>query len=632
METVLLYLAKSTAILLLFYVVYFFLLKKETFFSSNRWFLLLGIFSSISIPFLAFKKIVWIEPVKTTLKNIDFNSVAMTTFETIPVEESRFSWEMLLVLIYGIGVLVFLSKLIIEFYSLRKIIKHKTKKLVDGFKFIEVDEAVSPFSFFKTIVYNPTLFQVEELDNIIKHEKIHAKQNHSVDVLITRIYCILFWWNPLVWMYKKAIIQNLEFIADHNALAQANDKKSYLLTLLKITTAERHVAITNHFYQSLIKKRIVMLNKNQSNRWNSWKYAIIIPVLAFFIMTYQVKVVAQVKSVQKTAVDNISTLFEMKINSASKNEEIYKQVKYLQTEFGIKLKFDKISRNKVGEIIAIDVTLSDENGNKKVYDVSTSEPIKEFTIFINRDKNKQQTFGFGATKENQHLKDHFVAVEKFEKTAKSKNEDFTKKQELKTNKVNNNNDMSFKTSDSNDNISLIKEDKNIDYTKAYISLNGKEITPIEMEKIDPNSIESVSTINSPNKDKLIAKYGEKARNGVILIETKNFKESAPAENKWKVSTETFKLDKENGGVIVHKRSQKSNFEFIQKELEKIGVIVKISGIERNKDGFITEIKVKLIDNERNHKMSENWVTSKNPNGIPDISIGRKNGKLKLQAL
>ena len=716
METVFIYLAKSTAILLLFYVVYFFLLKKETFFSSNRWFLLLGIFSSIAIPFLAFKKIVWVEPVKTTFKNIDFNSVAMTNFETMNVEESSFSWEMLLVLIYGIGVIIFFSKLIIEFYSLRKIIKHKTKNSLDGFAFIEVDEAVSPFSFFKTIVYNPTLFQAEELDNIIKHEKIHAKQNHSVDVLMTRIYCILFWWNPLVWMYKKAIIQNLEFIADNEALALANDKKTYLLTLLKITTAERHVAITNHFYQSLIKKRIVMLNKNQSKKHHSWKYFIVIPVLVLFIITYQVKVIAQEKQTTTVSDNQKLALIELEITPKTSNEELEETKMLFNQEFGTLLEFTKIKRNKQGEIASIKVAMKQKNSKsdiKTVYEVLGDTPIKSFKVYVGADKNGKVEFGYGEPsrmfpfeeEKTDKLKETTVEIsdaneilssiinnktidykkayislnekeitpsellkidplqisntsisngkkdEKLEKKYGPKavhgvilintldfqgpyvlkdgkitheviQKNKTVKQESKTSEI------YYKTSDSKDNISIIKEDKNTDYTKAYISLNGKEITPREMEKIDPNSIESVSTINSPNKEKLVAKYGEKAKNGVILIETIGFKKTNSEENKWKVSTETFNLDKENGGFTIHKRSQKSDFEFIQKELEKIGLLAKFSGIERNKEGLITSIEIKLIDIDKNVK--KNLTTNfPNPNGISDISIGRKNGKMIL---
>ena len=84
---------------------------------------------------------------------------------------------------------------------------------------MDVSENIAPFSFFSYIVYNSSLYNSTELENILEHEKIHSEQNHTTDVLISRIFCIVFWFNPIVWLYKKAIMQNLEFIADVRFLA-----------------------------------------------------------------------------------------------------------------------------------------------------------------------------------------------------------------------------------------------------------------------------------------------------------------------------------------------------------------------------------------------------------------------------
>jgi beta-lactamase regulating signal transducer with metallopeptidase domain len=95
------------------------------------------------------------------------------------------------------------------------------------YKLIDTTENLAPFSYFKTIVYNSSLYNQQELDNILEHEKIHCDQNHTLDVLISRVFCIFFWFNPVVWLYQKAILQNLEFIADQQATLKIEDKKSY---------------------------------------------------------------------------------------------------------------------------------------------------------------------------------------------------------------------------------------------------------------------------------------------------------------------------------------------------------------------------------------------------------------------
>jgi hypothetical protein len=758
MENLIVYLIKSATLLFLFYSTYYFLLKKNTFFTTNRWFLLFGLFCAAFLPLLSFQKIVWVEPAISSVDSSNFEVITTNSMVNLPlpVEENfLISWEMVVGLLYGIGVLIFLTQLLVEFYSLRKIIKSKSKIKVDGFELIEVEEAISPFSFFKKIVYNRNLFQPEELHNIIEHEKIHAKQLHSLDVLIARIYCIFFWWNPVVWFYKNVMVQNLEFIADHNALAKAKDKKSYLLTLLKITTAEKHVAITNHFYQSLIKKRIVMLNTNQSKKHHSWRYFIVLPALVFFMLTYQVEVVAQ----EREVADIILTKFETLIKSTFTDEDIKEQVDYFRDNFGIIAKFNKISRTKSGEIKSIKIILTHKNGLIKNRYVSYSEPIKPFVIFANEDEKKRVTFGFGKPEDyptmlqNLEIDKEFARQQKEESKAdksqeliaipvededdKEKialfnltNEESTsilinksdiKKTENKkklivlngevisnealdkidlndiqqvallnandarkvdrtllsdenakkinygaifintvgykepkvvqghykvdtkpvenstnstSEKVDNEENsgwgMSFKTTLPKDNITLIKENKAIEYKKAFISLDGKEISIAEMEKIDPNSIDGISVINGGDNSRLITKYGEKARTGVILIETRGYKKPISKE-KINELAKKFKLDTENGSFVIHKRSQKSDFKFYEKYLQQIGVIVKILGVERNAEGFITTIKIKLVDSERNNKMSENWTKAGNPNGIPDILIGRKKGKLVLSA-
>ena len=93
------------------------------------------------------------------------------------------------------------------------------------------------------------------------------------------------------------MIQNLEYIADQKASQLIDDKKVYQKALLKVVTHQNCLSITNHFYQSLIKKRIVMLNKNQSHKRNSWKYALILPALVAFILLFQIKVIAQEREI-----------------------------------------------------------------------------------------------------------------------------------------------------------------------------------------------------------------------------------------------------------------------------------------------------------------------------------------------
>ncbi|SHG85847.1 BlaR1 peptidase M56 [Flavobacterium fluvii] len=383
METLFIYLIKSSSLIGMFYLAYYFLLRKETFFNSNRWFLLAGLITSVILPLVVFTKIVWVDPTPT---DFDWSKIPMTNADEN--EAFEINWYLVFAIAYSIGILGFLVKFAVDFYSLSKVLKGKTIQKQADFQFIDVTENVSPFSYFNSIVYNSSLYSDTELENILEHEKVHSEQNHTIDVLITRLFCVVFWFNPLVWLYKKAVLQNLEFIADSEASKKISDKKAYQLTLLKITTQENCVAITNHFYQSLIKKRIVMLNKNQSNKRNYWKYAVVLPLLGAFVFFFQVKVVAQEKEPSKqenktksNTVDLASIKIEKDLTTLSKEKEIY-------------INGEKSSENELAildpnEIEKIDVIKKSDNPKILVTTKHSTKPIN-FTdkeIYINGAKS-----------------------------------------------------------------------------------------------------------------------------------------------------------------------------------------------------------------------------------------------------
>ena len=398
METVFIYGIKSSGLVAMFYLSYHFLLRKETFFNSNRWFLLAGLITSVVLPFVVFTKVVWVDPIPT---NFDWSQIPVTA----PIKEASFvvNWYLVLGIVYSIGILVFLMKFAFDFYSLSKILKDKTIQKQADFKFINVTENIAPFSYFNSIVYNASLYNDTELENILEHEKIHSAQNHTIDVLISRLFCIVFWFNPLMYLYKNAIAQNLEFIADSEASKNINDKKAYQLTLLKITTQENCVAITNHFYQSLIKKRIVMLNKNQSNKRNSWKYLFVLPVLGAFVFFFQVKVVAQEKEQdaatveQSKSIENSADVY--KINKNTTDAELKEKTKALKENYAIIATFSSMERNSKNELIAIKVDLKKGKEISKKMATKGTEAIKTFGIIVSKNENGLLTVDFG-TDEN----------------------------------------------------------------------------------------------------------------------------------------------------------------------------------------------------------------------------------------
>ena len=478
MEAFNIYLIKSSGLIALFYLAYHFMLRKETFFTSNRWFLLLGLFTSVLLPLVVFTKIIWVEP---TPVNYDWSSLPITT--TVNKDHTVEYIYLGLALLYCMGALFLLTKFGFDFYSLQKVFKGKIIKRQADFKFIDLQDNLAPFSFFNTIVYNSSLYSSSELENILEHEKVHSEQNHTVDVLISRLFCILFWFNPFIWLYKKAILQNLEFIADSEATKKISDKKAYQFTLLKITTHENCVAITNHFYQSLIKKRIVMLNKNQSKKSNSWKYTLVLPALVAFVSLFQIEVVAQEKvkeEISKMESKNpISTTLEIQqekdsikkikalVVNNSKNEDIDPN-----TEIFIDGK--KVSKEELDSTNPNDITTMDviKENNKSIIRIVTKGKTTGSTSIFNSDIEKTD-LGFDNVDPNN------VTIRQ-------------------------------KTKDTYT-VTKVTTEKNGIPGDAEYFIDGKKVSALEAESMNPNHISSVN----------VKKDGTSAKNSIRII-TKSY--------------------------------------------------------------------------------------------------------------
>ncbi|MNK47047.1 BlaR1 peptidase M56 [compost metagenome] len=314
-----------------------------------------------------------------------------TTVTVVEEENFEINWSLVLAVVYGVGFLAFMIKFALDFYSLNAVLRGKKIEQQDDFKFIDINENIAPFSYFGYIVYNSSLYTATELENILEHEKVHSDQKHTIDVLISRIFCILFWFNPIIWLYKKAILQNLEFIADNEASKKIVDKKAYQYTLLKITTHETCVAITNHFYQSLIKKRIVMLNKNQSNKRNYWKYSAVIPALGAFVLLFQIKTIAQEKKQNEAVVIQRDTIKDsdetIKITKNTTDKELNELPGKLKTNHNLDVEISDVKRNTKEELTAIQIKVKSDSGKKQTIKIDGDEAIKDCELAIGTDEN-----------------------------------------------------------------------------------------------------------------------------------------------------------------------------------------------------------------------------------------------------
>jgi len=561
------YLLKASAIIAVFYICYKVFLQKETFFQSNRWFLLSGLIVAFVFPLITIP--IYIEAPIRNFQNLAIENVAVAS-----EPESTFNFLQLVFWIYILGVVFFLGRFIIQILSLRKLfLKTSQTKEQDQYVLLKTNDNVSPFSFFKWIFYNPNQFDDNELNQVLNHEKVHVRQHHSVDILISQISTIIFWFNPFIWLYKKDVQQNLEFIADYYAQRNVDCKKSYQYLLLKSSIPTHQLGLTNNFYNSLIKKRIVMLHKSKSKQANRLKYLIIIPFISLFLMSFNTKKVFinsenAVHVKQKSS--NGSTDNQMVIITKDFTDNDFDKVKEQLKKEGLTIKFKSVKRNESGEITSLKIDVSSKQSNAN-YNINGDEPIKPIKISFDREggnisigNTSNYHFGKGTysikSKDGKHIihsssgdsnefefdddeedvKVHIVDTKKGKKihTVASNNKVFhldSDEDIVIIKKDKDGNIVKEKIIKSEDEDVLIVGDDNSFKVKSIgkgdnkfffvgegegdplIIIDGNEASEEEMKKLDPDEIEKMEVLkgNSATKE-----YGEKGENGVVLITTK----------------------------------------------------------------------------------------------------------------
>lgn len=381
MEAISIYILKSAGLLSLFYLVYILLLKNDTTFQLNRKFLILGIIAAFILPAAVFTKTIQVESQEVALENFiiteDFTGDISRPWQEEPLNAWHISG-----FIYLTGLSFFLIRFGIQLFSLFKIIKNQPKSRESGISILYTEEAIPPFSFFKFIILNPELHSPEELRIILQHEKIHAAQNHSADVLLANLTTALLWFNPLTWFYKKYLLQNLEFIADKETLAKNVSRKQYQETLIKVCLANQP-ALSNSFYQSFIKKRILMLHKKPTSD-NVWKITAVIPLVLAFLLVFNVKTVAQVHTPEDKIELTGTEKYSVSISKNSSTEDL-EFAKKLMLKQNLELEYEDVSRSPEGLLTSISINfLNITNNNSGSFSKNDPDGISSFVIFVNR--------------------------------------------------------------------------------------------------------------------------------------------------------------------------------------------------------------------------------------------------------
>ena len=256
----------SLSLLSLIYVLF---LRKETFFKINRLFLLGSLLFSVVLPLIRLRIFnpqplmlneVTVTPYRNLLESITIYSHDVSG----GVEKAILSAD-LLIYIYLIGLTFFVGIFIFRLIQILYKIHRNEVQRSGSLKLVILENEVSPYSFLNFVFVSRSHLNKKEYEKMIEHELEHVKQGHSIDVIILELLTSLQWFNPFMWILRRAIRENHEYLADQAVLIKGFSRGEYKKLLLSQFVGGQLI-IANNFNYSLIKNRIKMMSKIKSSK------------------------------------------------------------------------------------------------------------------------------------------------------------------------------------------------------------------------------------------------------------------------------------------------------------------------------------------------------------------------------
>lgn len=292
------YIIKIVLCSALFAFLYKVLLEKERMHKFNRVYLLTSLVFSLLVPFLTFHQ--YVQPLPA-FEHIITETVVIpaneSTHQTIISDSTNYQLLAILIIYVTITTVLFFRFAI----NLRSVLQRawtNTTIPYNNYKLILINQNITPHSFFGYIFISKEDYQNGAIQNeILFHELAHVQQKHSLDILFFEIIQIFFWFNPVLLVYRRALLLNHEFLADEKVIDTYNDVRTYQLLLLEKASKQTSSFITSQFNYSLTKKRLIMMTKEKSFGNALCRQIAIIPVLGISLFFFTTKTIAQNKTI-----------------------------------------------------------------------------------------------------------------------------------------------------------------------------------------------------------------------------------------------------------------------------------------------------------------------------------------------
>ncbi|MBA6313430.1 M56 family metallopeptidase [Cellulophaga baltica] len=298
-----LYLIKVTACLAIFIVFYKLVLENESMHTYKRFYLISSLIAASIIPAILFTEYIYItpEPVLNTYVS-EINSDEIPVFSQKTDYLTPTLWT-----IYGLGVLIFGCKFCSNLFKIGTRIRRNPKINYDRSIYVLLEERLSPHTFFNFIFLNKQKFEAQEIpEEVLLHEQAHAVQKHSLDVLFIELMQVILWFNPFVYLFKRAIKLNHEFLADQAVLQKGAELSNYQKILLAFSSNAPETQLANAINYSSIKKRFNIMKKTTSKKAIWLRSLLVLPMFALALYSFSESEIIEIdKSLENSTSSNL---------------------------------------------------------------------------------------------------------------------------------------------------------------------------------------------------------------------------------------------------------------------------------------------------------------------------------------
>jgi hypothetical protein len=285
MPALFVFLFKVNIALLLFCAGYYLVLRHLTFYTLNRAYLMVAIvfatfYPKIDLNDFAQRHETLAKPVQTVVLNWKAPAESLIKPLTQP---NYWQWA---TVIFWAGAIFLGFRLLMQLFSLFQLYRRSQPARINEHNVRVIEGAAAPFSFWRSIYVNPANHTPADLQAILLHEQVHVNGWHTIDILLAELSSVFYWFNPGIWLMKKAVRENIEFITDRKILNKGFDSKTYQYSLVNVSFNTATPGIVNHFNISTIKKRIIMMNAKRSSRFKLTRYAFVVPAVVVLLLVF----------------------------------------------------------------------------------------------------------------------------------------------------------------------------------------------------------------------------------------------------------------------------------------------------------------------------------------------------------